>query len=161
MKRKIILLLALTGTMFYCQEQPVNPGDSGNETTILTLKDDAAYSSALSSLTKGTKSDKFTIKSVTIDDTSLKMLIEVQYGGGCKKHDFKLVWPDAIIMIYPPKFSVILNHDANGDMCEALPTSVLEIDLKASPLGFDYQSIRDMTVTVINGSNPDEKVESI
>jgi len=60
-------------------------------------------------------------------------------------------------MIYPPNFSVILTHIANGDTCEAWLTKTLEVNLQDDSLGLSDQEIIDMTVTIINGSNPEER----
>ena len=160
MKRNMIFLLAIAWAMSSCQEQAIDPGNSEKGVTIKSVRDDKSFVSALFDMQKGQKSDLYALKSVTIDDDELKMYITVQYGGGCEKHEFNMIWPEVITMIYPPNFSVILNHDANGDLCEAYLTEILEIDMKDNALGFDDQSIKDMTVTVINGSNPDEKVQS-
>jgi len=159
MKISALLILIVTGLMVGCNDQ-ADLDDQGTHFELNTIKDGTAYQSALEALDEGTKSDLFKINSVVIDDNTLKLLINVSYGGGCKKHVFDLIWPDAIIAIYPPQFGLILNHNANEDMCEAYLTQTLEIDLKNNPLNLDDQSIKDMTVTVINGSNPDEKVQS-
>ncbi len=68
------------------------------------------------------------------------------------------MWPEVITFAHPPSFSIILNHDANGDSCEAWLTKMLIINLKDDALRLSDQEIRDMVVTVINGSNPDEQV---
>ena len=158
MKNQIIHILALIVVFFSCEKQAIDIDDPDTQSTITALRDDVAYEAARVSLSEGENSDLFTINSVNIDDEKLIMLIDVTYSGGCEKHDFEMLWPEVITMVYPPNFSVILNHNSNGDMCEANLTEVLEINFKESPLGFDEQSIRDMIVTVINGSNPDEKV---
>jgi len=150
--------MIIAGLLLQCQEQ----GTEATETSlnVTTVRDEATYQQAITALTEGVKTDGFTLKSVKIDDAELVMYIEVSYGGGCAKHTFDLIWPDIILGIYPPQFSVVLNHQANGDTCKALLTQTLKIDLTNNALNLDDQSIKDMTVTVINGSNPDEKVQN-
>jgi len=71
-------------------------------------------------------SDPFTIEDADIEDHCLKL--SVTYGGGCKIHEF--------IMIYTPALNfcdyggkLTLSHNAHGDMCEALVTDTLSFDL--------------------------------
>ena len=148
----------IAGVLLQCQEQAGETTETGLD--ITAVRDEATYQQAITALTGGEKTDRFTLKSVKIDDDELVMYIEVSYGGGCAKHTFELIWPDIILGIYPPQFSIVLNHQANGDTCKALLTQTLKIDLTNNALNLDDQSIKDMRVTVINGSNPDEKVQN-
>ena len=157
-KLKMGMVFLLAVIMFQCQQNVNDLTDNTDQSNIKLSRTAQAYTNALAQLNKSEGSDSFVIKSVKIDDTALKMHIEVSYGGGCQKHEFSLVWPEVITMIYPPNFGVILNHNANGDTCEAWLTETLTIDLQDDSLWLSDQEIRDMVVTVINGSNPDEKV---
>ena len=159
-KLKLITALLLTGVMFQCQESSINPGPVTEKSNLMIIREAQAYADALALLDKSEGSDPFVLKSVKINRDSLTMSINVSYAGGCEKHQFSLIWPDAIILIYPPNFSVILNHNANGDMCEAWLSETLVIDLQDNSLRLSDQEIKDMTVTVINGSNPSEQVQT-
>ncbi len=55
--------------------------------------------------------------------------MDVQYGGGCKKHEFSLVGNSAIMKSYPPKRSCILVHEGENDMCRALVYQQLKFDI--------------------------------
>lgn len=80
----------------------------------------------------------------------------VSYSGGCEEHDFMLVWPEVITMVYPPDFGVTLYHQNHTDRCEALLTDTLRTDLRETPLGsFNEETIAGMRITVVNGSNPE------
>lgn len=84
--------------------------------------------------------------------------VEVSYSGGCREHDFMMVWPEVITMVYPPDFGVTLYHNAKGDHCEAMISDTLKIDLQETPTGsFNPETISQMRLTVVNGSNPEEK----
>ena len=159
-KIKLIITFFLMGVMFQCQEVSNELGTGTEESKLQLIREAQAYSNALYLMDAGEGSDHFVIRSVKIDDSNLIMLVEVSYAGGCEEHQFSLIWPEAITMVYPPNFSVILMHDANGDMCEAWLTETLVIDLRDDSLWLSDQEIRDMTVTVINGSNPLEQVQS-
>lgn len=102
--------------------------------------------------------DEFSIQKVEISEGNL--LIDVEYSGGCENHDFIIDWPEAIIAIYPPNFSVVLYHNSNGDLCEALIKETLTFDISESGLVSSDQAINEATITVINGSNPDQKVSN-
>lgn len=100
------------------------------------------------------ESDAFNLINVEIED--LELLITVSYAGGCKQHEFEVIWPEAITLIYPPDFGVVLIHESNDDSCEAFLTETLVFDLKNNELGLSDQELNEMRITVINGSNPDE-----
>ena len=74
--------------------------------------------------------DAVTIKDASVVGDSLTML--VSYGGGCKPHDFKAVWDGAMMKSLPGQINVVLSHNANDDMCEALITQDVTVSL--SPL---------------------------
>lgn len=87
-----------------------------------------------------------------------ELWVEVSYSGGCKGHDFMIVWPEVITMVYPPDFGVTLYHNANGDQCEAMLSDTLKTDLRETPTGnFKPETISQMRITVVNGSNLNEK----
>ncbi|MDH5398115.1 MAG: hypothetical protein OEX02_08220 [Cyclobacteriaceae bacterium] len=157
MKNYTILFMMLAVCCVQCQSEVDGPVSQGYELEL--TRSDTLYDDLMSAIQKGAViSDPFKLKNVYIKD--LKLHVEVSYGGGCEKHRFEIVWPDAIIMIYPPQFSVILNHNSNGDACEAWLTETIVIDLKDSPLGFSDDAINSMHITVINGSNADETVSN-
>jgi len=71
-------------------------------------------------------SDPFNILSGEIIDDCLK--IKVSYGGGCEKHDFSLYY-EHLPQLSAYSGSLLLSHDANGDLCEALINEFLYFDL--------------------------------
>jgi len=103
--------------------------------------------------------DPYQIKDVKISENHT-LLVEVAYSGGCQEHAFEIEWPEAITAIYPPNFSVVLYHDANGDNCEAFLTETLEFSFDDSNLGLSDEAIQDMTITVINGSDTSQQVSN-
>ncbi|MEP2773650.1 MAG: hypothetical protein ABJH05_15970 [Fulvivirga sp.] len=105
------------------------------------------------------ETDPYQIKDVKISEDHT-LLVEVAYSGGCQEHSFEIEWPEAITAIYPPNFSVVLYHDANGDNCEAFITETLEFSFDDSNLGLSDEAIQDMTITVINASNTSQQVSN-
>lgn len=70
-------------------------------------------------------SDPYTI--LSFERVGTLLFVEVQYAGGCEKHNFALIgtgqWYDQ-----PDIIPFLLVHDANGDLCEALITETLVFD---------------------------------
>ncbi len=69
----------------------------------------------------------FRIDSVYTDDNAL--IYHIQYGGGCKTHEFQLFSTKGIYKSNPPQADVFLSHENNGDTCEALISDTLVFDL--------------------------------
>lgn len=61
--------------------------------------------------------DPLRITKTRIEKDSL--IINVEYSGGCTKHDFKLFIGKWILKSNPPQAELYLSHNSNGDMCEA------------------------------------------
>ncbi|UQA62659.1 hypothetical protein [Polyangium aurulentum] len=79
--------------------------------------------------------DAYNINDARIDeDGRLSML--VQYGGGCREHEFTLCWDGGFMESYPVQTRLVLHHDGNGDMCRALPTVELRFDLRELEKGY-------------------------
>jgi hypothetical protein len=74
--------------------------------------------------------DAVTIRDASVIGDSLTML--VAFSGGCRTHDFKVVWDGAMMKSLPGQINVVLSHNANDDMCEALLTQDVTVSL--SPL---------------------------
>lgn len=73
------------------------------------------------------KMDGYRMDSAFVDKDTIRL--KVSYSGGCRKHQFKL-WklpPNALV---PPPVELLLDHDANGDLCEAYLTEWLAYSLK-------------------------------
>ncbi len=72
-------------------------------------------------------SDQFSIEHVFVWEHSLE--VRVRYSGGCKKHDFKLLWDGTKRESHPVQIPLVLVHDNNGDSCKAIVTETLQFDL--------------------------------
>ena len=73
------------------------------------------------------ESDYVDIESVILKDNVL--FIAVSYSGGCEEHDFELIGNPLIMKSLPPKRTIQLYHNANGDSCRSLLNEILEIDI--------------------------------
>jgi hypothetical protein len=74
-----------------------------------------------------TASDYFQIESAAIDGDAVALT--VGYSGGCAEHRFRVCWEGVFAESEPPQVMLTLQHDDGGDMCEAWPTTELEIPL--------------------------------
>lgn len=73
-------------------------------------------------------SDKVTIEKAIIREGIL--ILSVQYGGGCKVHEFGINAQSAIMKSMPPKRGIQLTHKSNEDFCKALVTKDLQFNVK-------------------------------
>ena len=64
--------------------------------------------------------DIYGINEIVLDENEL--FINVNYGGGCEDHIFKLVMESNFCGTPPVYYYFYLSHNANNDLCEALIT---------------------------------------
>lgn len=74
-----------------------------------------------------TSTDAFDLNEMVVVDDTLSLT--VSYSGGCAPHEFRLCWDGSFMESSPVQVPLVLQHDGNGDMCEAYPTEVLEVPL--------------------------------
>jgi hypothetical protein len=74
------------------------------------------------------KGDAITINAVKVVGDSL--YVDVQYSGGCKTHEFKMITNGNFMKSLPPQLPLFLEHNANEDNCRALKMETLKYDLK-------------------------------
>ena len=101
--------------------------------------------------TMPTETDRFHVKGLAIKGDILS--IDVEYSGGSKEHTFELFSNQMLMKSLPPKMTLFLQHQANGDLAKALITKTLLFDLKllSAPPG----------TTILTLNNADEPVELI
>ena len=64
--------------------------------------------------------DFYGVNEILLDENEL--FINVNYGGGCEEHNFKLVMEPDFCSTPPVYYYFYLSHDANNDVCFALIT---------------------------------------
>lgn len=74
-------------------------------------------------------SDPVSISDVRVQGN--KLLIDVNYSGGCAEHVFNVVGSPMIAKSLPPIRAIQLVHNANGDQCKMMEMKTLEVDVKA------------------------------
>ena len=74
--------------------------------------------------------DPFTLQNVSLDGCLLT--VDVNYGGGCKEHEFELFMsPSVFGESFPAQANLWLKHNGNGDICRGLVSEKLEFDITA------------------------------
>jgi hypothetical protein len=88
------------------------------------------------------------VKSAKLDSSKKNILVDVVYGGGCKKHVFKLE-VGACLESYPVQCTAALKHSTIGgpDLCEALISETVVINLKKAGLDDSYYAGGKLTIT--------------
>ena len=126
----LIFISVLTGISAIVLSPVLSPSE--NSLNLNSDPIDIIDYSEYASLSTG---DPHVIQTAKISGNTL--VLEVQYGGGCKNHTFKLLAPDAFMESSPVQIHVLLVHDAHDDTCEAWLTETVSFDL--TPLKNVYE----------------------
>ena len=74
--------------------------------------------------------DPFALEGVALDDCLLT--VDVNYGGGCKDHEFELFMSPSIFgESFPAQANLWLRHNGNGDICRGLVSDKIEFNITA------------------------------
>jgi hypothetical protein len=85
---------------------------------------------------RGAPEDPVHLAAMVVDGDQLR--VTVQHGGGCGEHTFAACWNGLIQETAPPRTSLVIHHDADGDACDAFLTHDIVVDVSA--LGFEIGS---------------------
>lgn len=55
--------------------------------------------------------------------------VNLSYSGGCKQHEFEIIWDGIVYTDDPCHMNFMLIHKSNNDNCEALITETISINL--------------------------------
>ena len=113
MKKLLIVFLCFCNLFFSCEE----------ESNLIN---------SCPELIQDVNLDDFPMNSYNINEIELnqnKLFIDVNYGGGCEDHFFKLVMEPNFCGTPPIYYFFYLSHDANNDLCEALISESLCFDI--------------------------------
>lgn len=81
---------------------------------------------------------------VSLDNKTLE--IDVNYGGGCKEHEFELDINECLESS-PVQCTAELLHNTNGDLCEAIIGKTLIFSFEELGLNNSYYSNGTLTIT--------------
>lgn len=144
---KTVLLLSVLAVLLSCAETKIM---TLSEEEVVESTDnpntDVAIKHIKAKIGKFMESDYVDIESVILKDNTL--FIAVSYSGGCEEHDFELIGNPLIMKSLPPKRTIQLYHNANGDSCRSLLNEILEIDI--TDLAYD-QTAGSEIILILEG----------
>lgn len=120
------VLILISSSCNKRREMKKSPADQTE--TINTKEKEAISVVEIDPTYKNIKTDSFTLLESSLEGDNLILL--VQYGGGCREHEWKLKTNGAYAKSLPPQITLNLEHNANSDMCRALVTDTLEFNLE-------------------------------
>lgn len=127
--RKLVLGALLIATLGGCKtKQPVVKEEDGLGMMQELLTGNDGFITVDKAYVGPAKGDAFTIQDMSVVGDSL--FIGVQYSGGCKTHEFKMISNGNMLKSLPPQLPLYLEHNGNGDNCRALKSEKLAFDLK-------------------------------
>lgn len=98
----------------------------------LSKENDANCKSNMITATIGeinSPSDLLNISAVRVSGN--KLFIDINYSGGCEKHEFEVIGSSMIAKSLPPIRAIQLVHKANNDACKKLIEQTIEVDISA------------------------------
>ena len=128
MKHKFKLYLVITLSLFLnigfiqcSDDDPVSPNKGSDETPLVKITDQLPDSIQL---------DSFNLKDIEI--TGDIITLNLTHGGGCKEHNYSLFMsPVAFLESQPVQANLYLQHNSNGDACEALIDTNVSFNLRS------------------------------
>lgn len=92
------------------------------------------------------------IHSAKLDATQENLLIDVSYGGGCRKHEFSVrVYMCGESFPLSCNAKLVEKIEGGADHCEAIISETVKINLKANDLADDFY--RDAVITIEGDRN--------
>jgi hypothetical protein len=119
---------------------PPPPEQLANACPPLTRSDRPGESNPISGLTANMAGDCLELKTT--------------FSGGCKPHNFRLVWNGAHAESMPPQISLTLVHDNAGDVCRELKTEKLGFNLSSAR----YSGVGQVIVNLNANGVPNQRV---
>ena len=126
----LIIFLGVLGCTKNNEEENVAPTFSEFHDSKVVLRINKATFESLEKerVNQVSKGDFFKINSA--ERLGGLILINVTYGGGCKDHEFEVIWDGIIYNDNPCQFNLLITHNGNNDGCKALITKDIAINLK-------------------------------
>ena len=136
--KTIFVLLGLIIIIWGCQSKrtiskSASPASTENELTVDEPRDSTSVLDiSISEMHNMTNvGDAYTINNAYIEQDIL--WLEVSYGGGCREHQFELLFNNAYLELESDRGTEIflnLNHNGNGDVCRSIVRQNLRFNLK-------------------------------
>jgi hypothetical protein len=76
-------------------------------------------------------------------ESSARLRVKVEHGGGCAQHTYTACWDGAVLDSQPPQVELRLHHDAHGDACDAYLSRDILIDTSSLPFEIGQARLGD------------------
>ena len=83
--------------------------------------------------------DPFSLIDAHVDDMN-QLHITIEYSGGCKPHEFKILGSRAVLKSMPAQRPVLIVHNANGDECRSLIREEILVDISEFAISQEHDS---------------------
>ncbi len=126
----VILTLAVLSSCATCKKKKKDKEGAAVEQTnkYTTEKGTSVWVELVDMIEEKPQSDPFTLIDVHVDDMNM-LHLTVEYGGGCKQHEFKILGSKAILKSLPAQRPIMITHNANGDHCRAIVREEILVDI--------------------------------
>jgi len=114
------------------------------ETNKYTTEQGSTVWVMLADMNEKFPTDPFTLIDVHVDDMN-KLHLTVEYGGGCKPHEFKILGSKAILKSFPAQRPVMIVHNSNNDECRAIIREEILVDISE----FAYSKEQDSEIILL------------
>jgi len=98
----------------------------------------------LSDIDANMQSDPLTLIDAHVDEMN-KLHITLEYSGGCKTHEFKIIGSKSILKSFPAQRPVVIIHNANGDDCRSIIREEILVDIS----DFAYTQEQDSEIILV------------
>ncbi len=144
----LFYLLFLLILLNACEQSDLDPAeqDSKKAETVLNQQ---IYDETLAKRGNAEGSDPFEI--LKVSQRGNQLYVKVSYSGGCEEHLFQAIWNGVALFTEPPTVPILLTHDDQDDMCDAILQETIQIDLNAL-LGSELTS-GPLIISLMNGSS--------
>lgn len=143
----MVILISLTA--FSCGSSS-DKSKAATDSKVVVTKSGNDYTEAYANRSPAI-SDPFELHDVLVKEDNIA--ITVAYPGGCRKHNFEIIWDGNIKYGNPPAISLIVIHDSNGDSCEAYIIETLHFTIRDLP---ENITIAETAVGVSSGYSADD-----
>ncbi len=133
MKSFLLLFIFLSSLLVVScknQETALNSQKEPKSVPTDTLSSDYYKVRVLQDETANLNAETDRFQLVKMEEKNGWLLLEVNYSGGCRDHEFTLIHQGAYKESMPPQLDVLLAHNSNEDHCRAFITQKLAIPLK-------------------------------
>lgn len=105
-----------------------DPGQNEVLIAKLRINEDVFNTINTNRINKIRKGEAYSINNVKRVGDFLQF--NLSYSGGCKIHDFEIIWDGIVYTDEPCHMNLLLIHNANNDTCEALITRTIVVNLE-------------------------------